>query len=61
LAHGLIDHAQHLLHIDDNETATAAISEARGIAQRLRCQPLLDRAADLTCVSPPARPRTALK
>ena len=31
----------------------AAIGEARDIASSLRCQPLLDRAADLT----PAEPR----
>jgi hypothetical protein len=29
-------------------SAETAIGEARGIAQRLRCQPLLDRAADLS-------------
>jgi class 3 adenylate cyclase len=44
LAHGLLDRAQHFSHMDDDEAAAAAISEARGIAQRLRCQPLLDRA-----------------
>jgi class 3 adenylate cyclase/predicted ATPase len=55
LAHGLLDHAGHLLRTGDTEAAGAAISEARGIAQRLGCQPLLDR-ADTT---QPARPRTA--
>jgi class 3 adenylate cyclase len=49
LAHGLLDYAQHL----DSEAAGAAIGEARDIATRLRCQPLLDRAADLM----PARPQ----
>jgi class 3 adenylate cyclase/tetratricopeptide (TPR) repeat protein len=53
LAHGLLDHAEHLLHTGDTETATAAIREARDIAKRLRCQPLLDRAATIQ----PARPR----
>jgi len=48
LAHGLLDHAAHLLRMDDSEAAGAAIGEARDIAGRLRCQPLLDRAADLT-------------
>jgi hypothetical protein len=52
LAHGLLDHAHHL---GDDEAAGAAIGEARGIAQRLRCQPLLDRAEAIQ----PARPRTA--
>jgi hypothetical protein len=53
LAHGLLDHAKYLLAVDDNEAAEAAIGEAVGIAQRLRCQPLLDRGAALT----PAEPR----
>jgi class 3 adenylate cyclase/predicted ATPase len=55
LAHGLLDHASHLLRIDDDEVARTAIGEARAIAQRLRCQPLLDRAETIQ----PARPRTA--
>jgi class 3 adenylate cyclase/tetratricopeptide (TPR) repeat protein len=53
LAHGLLDHAQYLTHRGDAGAAAAAIGEAREIAGRLRCQPLLDRAADLT----PAEPR----
>jgi class 3 adenylate cyclase/predicted ATPase len=45
LAHALLDHAQYLLaHGDDTDAAEAAIGEARAIAGRLRCQPLLDRA-----------------
>ena len=55
LAHGLLDHAQHLIRLGDGEAATAAIGEARGIGQRLGCQPLLDR-ADTT---QPATPHTA--
>jgi hypothetical protein len=55
LGHGLLDHAKHLLGVDDNEAAAAAISEAVGIAERLRCQPLLDRAETIQ----PASPRTA--
>jgi hypothetical protein len=51
LAHGLLDHAGYLSHLDD--AAGAAIGEARDIAGRLRCQPLPDRAADLL----PAEPR----
>jgi hypothetical protein len=48
-----LDHAQYLIRLGENEAAETAIGEARGIAQRLRCQPLLDRAADLS----PAEPR----
>jgi hypothetical protein len=55
LAHGLLDHAQHLLRTGDDEAAGAAISESRSIAERLGCQPLLDRAGTIQ----PARPRTA--
>ena len=44
LAHGLLDHAQHLSRRGDADAAAAAADEARGIARRLRCQPLLDRA-----------------
>ena len=55
LAHGLLDHAQHLSHLGDDQAAAAAASEAAGIAQRLGCQPLLDRADTIQ----PARPRTA--
>jgi class 3 adenylate cyclase/predicted ATPase len=55
LAHGLLDYAQHLSQLGDKQTATAAIGEAAGIAQRLGCQPLLDRAETIQ----PVRPRTA--
>jgi hypothetical protein len=44
LAHGLLDQAEYLLPRGDAEAAGTAIEEARGIASRLRCQPLLDRA-----------------
>jgi len=37
----------------DHAAAETAISEAYDIAQRLRCQPLLDRAAGLTREGPP--------
>ncbi|MGB6457551.1 MAG: hypothetical protein WBH47_24015, partial [Streptosporangiaceae bacterium] len=43
LAHGLLDHCQHLLSVGDEVAAAAAASEARAIAERLRCGPLLDR------------------
>jgi class 3 adenylate cyclase/predicted ATPase len=54
LAHGLLDHAAHLLRTGDEEAAEAAIGEARGIAERLACQPLLERADTIQ----PSRPRT---
>ncbi|HEY2307641.1 MAG TPA: adenylate/guanylate cyclase domain-containing protein [Streptosporangiaceae bacterium] len=44
LAHGLLDQAQHLSRRGDADAAAATADEARGIARRLRCQPLLDRA-----------------
>jgi class 3 adenylate cyclase/tetratricopeptide (TPR) repeat protein len=47
LAHGLLDHAQHLLAHGDADAGALAIEEARDIGDRLRCQPLLDRAANL--------------
>ena len=51
----LLDHAAHLATRGEAEAATAAVGEARGIGQRLSCQPLLDRADTIQ----PARPRTA--
>jgi class 3 adenylate cyclase len=48
LAHGLLDHAGYLARTGAAEAAASAIEEARAIAGRLRCQPLLDRAAALT-------------
>ena len=53
MAHGLLDHARYLIGLGDTEAAETAIGEASTIAARLRCQPLLDRAADLL----PAEPR----
>ena len=53
LAHGLVDHAQHLTRGGDDAAAAVALAEAGDIARRLRCQPLLDRIAELA----PARPR----
>jgi tetratricopeptide (TPR) repeat protein len=55
LAHGLLDHAEYLLRAGDDEAAGAATGEARSIAERLRCQPLIDRAEAIQ----PASPRTA--
>jgi class 3 adenylate cyclase/tetratricopeptide (TPR) repeat protein len=54
LAHGLLDHAQHLSRWGDADAAAAAAGEARDIGFRLRCQPLLDRAAASTEPSVPA-------
>ena len=54
LAHGLLDHAQHLLRLGDTSAAAIAVAEARDIADRLGCQPLLARAAGLM----PAKSRT---
>jgi hypothetical protein len=44
LAHGLLDHAQHLSRRGDADAAAVAAGEARDIGRRLRCQPLLYRA-----------------
>ena len=47
LAHGLLDQAQYLVSRGEADEAAAAVKEAREIAARLRCGPLLDRAEDL--------------
>jgi tetratricopeptide (TPR) repeat protein len=44
LAHGLLDYAELHIRRGDAQAAAQAIDEARAIARRLRCQPLLDRA-----------------
>jgi hypothetical protein len=56
LAHGLLDHAEHLIRLGDAEAAEEAITEARGTAERLRCQPLLDRATPPSPPLPAPRP-----
>jgi tetratricopeptide (TPR) repeat protein len=48
LAGGLLDHAEYLTRHGDAAAAAQATGEARDIARRLRCQPLLDRVADMT-------------
>jgi class 3 adenylate cyclase/predicted ATPase len=58
LAHGLLDHAQYLLRVGDAGVAASAIDEARDIGRRLRCQPLLDRAAQLDPATAAVSPRT---
>jgi tetratricopeptide (TPR) repeat protein len=55
LAHGLLDYAGYLTRLGDTRAAAAAIGEARDIAGNLRCQPLLDRAADITPATIPGR------
>ena len=55
LAHGLLDYAQHLLRQGDADAAEPVTDEARDIGRRLRCQPLLDRAGDMTPAEPRAR------
>jgi tetratricopeptide (TPR) repeat protein len=55
LAHGLLDDAQYLIRVGEVEAAETAIGEAGGIAARLRCRPLLDRAADLPSAEPRVR------
>ena len=52
LAHGLLDHAQHLLWLRNTDVAALAIEEARSIANGLRCKPLLDRAGTATLTQP---------
>jgi class 3 adenylate cyclase/predicted ATPase len=52
LAHGLLDHAGNLSRLGDAAAAALAIGEARDIGQRLGCQPLLDRAADMAPAEP---------
>ena len=55
LAHGLLDHAEFLPRLGDTDAAEAAIAEARDIAERLRCQPLLDRSATITPARSPVQ------
>jgi tetratricopeptide (TPR) repeat protein len=52
LAHGLLDHAEYLTQLGDTDAAALAIGEARGIGDRLRCQPVLDRADALDQLTP---------
>ncbi|HKA95306.1 MAG TPA: adenylate/guanylate cyclase domain-containing protein [Streptosporangiaceae bacterium] len=52
LAYGLLDYAQHLTRVSDGDAAAAAYGEAGEIARRLRCEPLIDRAAAAICAEP---------
>jgi class 3 adenylate cyclase/predicted ATPase len=55
LAHGLLDHAAHLIRRHDTGAAEAAIAEASDIARNLRSQPLLDRAMAITPAKRPVQ------
>jgi len=52
LAHGLLDHAEYLTKTGDSPAAERAVDEGRDIAERLRCQPLRDRANGLIDAAP---------
>ncbi|MGH9055003.1 MAG: hypothetical protein ACRDYY_03940, partial [Acidimicrobiales bacterium] len=52
LAHGLLDHAEHLVATGDPDAATAIVEEARAIATRLGCLPLTSRVDSVS--APPA-------
>jgi class 3 adenylate cyclase len=54
LAHGLLDYAEYLIG-QDRAAAAAALTEARDIGRRLRCQPLLDRAGAIEDAPSPIR------
>jgi tetratricopeptide (TPR) repeat protein len=55
LAHGLLDSAAYLTRLGDAPAAADAIEEARDIARRLRCRPLLDRADAIEHAQSPVR------
>ena len=54
LAHALLDYAEHLRDAGDEEALSAAFDEAGAIGRRLRCVPLLDRAAAIERAKSPA-------
>jgi len=64
LAHGLLDYAAELARAGEAGAAARAAEEATAIGGQLRCQPLLDRARELTSgetqvtAATGARPRT---
>jgi class 3 adenylate cyclase/tetratricopeptide (TPR) repeat protein len=55
LTHGLLDYAQYLADRGNADAAEAAVGEARDLARNLRCQPLLDRAANITSAQSPVQ------
>jgi class 3 adenylate cyclase len=60
LAHGLLDRAEYLSSRGESDAAAQAVAEAHGIAERLRCQPLLNR-IDHMAATPPRVPDAALR
>jgi len=48
LAGGLLDRAEYLIGAGDVVAAAIDVADARAIGERLRCRPLLDRAAALS-------------
>jgi class 3 adenylate cyclase/tetratricopeptide (TPR) repeat protein len=57
LACALLDYVAELTRRGETGAAAAAADEATAIAMQLRCQPLLDRAAELTSGPPAVLPR----
>ena len=56
LAHGLLDYAAYLAGMGDAAAASRAIVEARDLAAKLGCRPLLDRVSELAARSPDSLP-----
>ncbi len=56
LAHGLLDYASYLARTGDAAAASQATAEARDLAAKLGCRPLLDRANELAARSPDSLP-----
>jgi class 3 adenylate cyclase/tetratricopeptide (TPR) repeat protein len=59
LAHGLLDHAEHLAAHGDPAGAAAAVDQARAIGVRLGCRPVVARAEALSASVGSAEPATA--
>jgi class 3 adenylate cyclase/tetratricopeptide (TPR) repeat protein len=55
LAHGLLDQAAYLTRSGEAESAALAVDGARTLGQRLRCQPVLDRADAIEKIKPRIR------
>jgi hypothetical protein len=50
-AHGLLDHAAYLFHRGETDQAIALVDEARETADRLRAEPLLLRAEEISATA----------
>jgi hypothetical protein len=59
LAHGLLDHAEHLAAHGDRVGAAAAVEEARAIGARLGCRPVVARADAVSATVGTSAPATA--